>query len=316
MATASANMRQIEKWKTDSWESVEFYNQWFMEFAPIAFQTARKDTLKRVMSTLSLTKDFTELTSETILNTPQILSVLRMATAPPLAQERLAGLSYVSKSFLKSLENGKLPKANTTTQLMELLNRLLKPIKAMLDKDLFPWLSDKSITPQQRNRSGYILADCLTGALSDPIIRNEQEKRQLKAIRLYLEAKGYHFIKKTDDFTAMLPLTFSFHVNVPVKIGDSKIVNMPIDVVIKTNDSDNYPVLVECKSAGDFTNTNKRRKEEATKINQLRATYGNEIGLCLFLCGYFDTGFLGYEAAEGIDWVWEHRISDFDKLGI
>lgn len=25
----------------------------------------------------------------------------------------------------------------------------------------------------------------------------------------------------------------------------------------------------------------------------------------LFLCGYFDSGYLGYEAAEGIDWVWE-----------
>jgi len=25
---------------------------------------------------------------------------------------------------------------------------------------------------------------------------------------------------------------------------------------------------------------------------------------------------LSYEAAEGIDWVWEHRIDDLDKLGI
>ena len=34
------------------------------------------------------------------------------------------------------------------------------------------------------------------------------------------------------------------------------------------------PILIEAKSAGDFTNTNKRRKEEATKVHQLRATYG------------------------------------------
>jgi type II restriction enzyme len=34
------------------------------------------------------------------------------------------------------------------------------------------------------------------------------------------------------------------------------------------------PLLIEAKSAGDFTNVNKRRKEEATKMNQLRATYG------------------------------------------
>ena len=34
----------------------------------------------------------------------------------------------------------------------------------------------------------------------------------------------------------------------------------------------------------------------------------------LFLCGYFDSGYLGYEAAEGIDWVWEHRIDDLAKF--
>jgi len=26
--------------------------------------------------------------------------------------------------------------------------------------------------------------------------------------------------------------------------------------------------------------------------------------------GYFDSGYLGYEAEEGIDWVWEQRIDD------
>jgi hypothetical protein len=75
-------------------------------------------------------------------------------------------------------------------------------------------------------------------------------------------------------------------------------------------------LLIEAKSAGDFTNVNKRRKEEATKINQLKATYGDDVIFVLFLCGYFDAPYLGYEAAEGIDWIWEHRIEDIDQLGI
>ena len=76
------------------------------------------------------------------------------------------------------------------------------------------------------------------------------------------------------------------------------------------------PVLIEAKSAGDFTNVNKRRKEEATKIRQIRGTYGEKARFVLFLCGYFDSGYLGYEAAEGIDWIWEHRIEDVEKLGL
>lgn len=75
-------------------------------------------------------------------------------------------------------------------------------------------------------------------------------------------------------------------------------------------------MLIEAKSAGDFTNVNKRRKEEAVKVSQLRHTYGGRIVFILFLCGYFDSGYLGYEAAEGIDWVWEHRIDDLAGFGV
>jgi hypothetical protein len=84
----------------------------------------------------------------------------------------------------------------------------------------------------------------------------------------------------------------------------------------RTAKAGSTPVLIEAKSAGDFTNVNKRRKEEAVKIDQLRKTYGKSTRLNLFLCGYFDSGYLGYEAAEGIDWVWEHRIDDLAKLGL
>ena len=152
--------------------------------------------------------------------------------------------------------------------------------------------------------------------MSDPIIRNEQERRQLSAISAYLEAKGY--VKadgdRISDFRDMKAGTYAFHLNVTVENPHA---NMPVDVVIKRKDeSFRLPLLVECKSAGDFTNTNKRRKEEAQKITQLKTTYGEDIDFILFLCGYFDSGYLGYEAGERIDWVWEHRIDDFSKAGI
>jgi hypothetical protein len=60
----------------------------------------------------------------------------------------------------------------------------------------------------------------------------------------------------------------------------------------------------------------RRWQEEATKVHQLQAAYGSDVAYILFLCGYFGTDYLGYEAAEGIDWVWEHRIDDLEKLGL
>jgi len=82
-------------------------------------------------------------------------------------------------------------------------------------------------------------------------------------------------------------------------------VNIPVDVVVipKKAKPKDLPLLIEAKSAGDFTNTNKRRKEEATKVSQLRRRHAAGVRYILFLCGYFDSGYLGYEAAEGIDWV-------------
>jgi|SRR5579871_2913771 len=101
-------------------------------------------------------------------------------------------------------------------------------------------------------------------------------------------------------------------------VGKTLIVNIPIDVVIQPKKlrKDRLPILIEAKSAGDFTNTNKRRKEEATKIHQLQTTYGVSVAFVLFLCGYFGSDYLGYEAAEGIDRVWEHRIENVAKLGL
>lgn len=119
----------------------------------------------------------------------------------------------------------------------------------------------------------------------------------------------------------MEPGTFAFRLNVLVKASSTtevKTVRIPVDVVIqpKTAMAPHLPILIEAKSAGDFTNVNKRRKEEAMKATQLRATYGEGVKFVLFLCGYFDAAYLGYEAAEGIDWIWEHRIEDMDQLGI
>jgi hypothetical protein len=95
-------------------------------------------------------------------------------------------------------------------------------------------------------------------------------------------------------------------------------VNIPIDAVImpKSSKPGDLPLLIEAKSAGDFTNPNKRRKEEAVKIAQLKNNYGSNIQFILFLCGYFDSGYLSYEAAEGIDWLWEHRINDLELFNI
>ncbi len=155
----------------------------------------------------------------------------------------------------------------------------------------------------------------MCGAVADPIIRNAQEQRQLATIREWLEAHGYSYLPGGTGlkFNTIEPGNFTFRLNIPVNLqSGKKQVNIPVDTVIMPLNSSqsDLPLLIEAKSAGDFTNPNKRRKEEAAKVAQLKNSYGDNIRFILFLCGYFDSGYLAYEAAEGIDWVWEHRVDD------
>src|SRR5437667_2532424 len=136
----------------------------------------------------------------------------------------------------------------------------------------------------------------------------------------WLEERGYVQILNGVPFKLgeMKLGTFSFRRNVAITQEDGTKVNIPIDTIImpRSSNSGDFPLLIEAKSAGDFTNTNKRRKEEAAKFSQIKREFGHSARLVLFLCGYFDTGYLGYEAAEGIDWVWEHRIDDLTEFGV
>ena len=179
-------------------------------------------------------------------------------------------------------------------------------------------LSDRAGWDLERDRASTIVADRLCNAVANPIVKNAQEQRQLKMIGAWLEERGYRRMSPPSGLplNQMQPGTYTFRMIIPV--GKSHKVNIPVDVVIQPRHRrrTGLPILIEAKSAGDFTNTNKRRKEEATKIRQLQAAYGPTVRFILFLCGYFGTDYLGYEAAEGIDWVWEHRIDDLAKLGL
>ncbi len=314
----SINAGDPRSWKDDISKSVDLFNTWFMKFAPKAYRDTRVATTKEVADGLARTTDLRDLTPAMLRANPRVLPMLRMCTCPPLARDRLVGLAYVSKGLICSLEDGRLPSRMPAADLEKNLKCVAAIIVQMLDVDIFPWLRGKlRPTEEERYRAATIVADRLCGAVSDPIVRNAQEKRQLALIGSFLDARGYAKATHSagEPLTAMKPGTYNFRM---IVVAGRQKVNIPIDVVIQPRRlrPTKVPILIEAKSAGDFTNVNKRRKEEATKMSQLRETYGPSVEFVLFLCGYFDSGYLGYEAAEGIDWIWEHRISDFDKLGL
>ena len=318
------NLDKPHLWKQDIIQSVDLYNTWFMDFAPKAFRETRVSTAKNVEEALKETNYLNSISPAILQRHPEVLPILRMSTGPPIARDRLIGLAGVSKNLVQNMEDSENPRVSprmNCAQLITELQHISNIIIKMADPDIFTWLPKKR-NPDETEiiRSSTIIADRLCGAVADPIIRNAQEKRQLAAISELLQSKGYSLTENGRRFNEMTPGSFSFHTNIPVYVAgeQGEAVNIPVDVAIMPLSAQpgDMPVLLEAKSAGDFTNVNKRRKEEAVKMQQLRNTYGNSVSYSLFLCGYFDSGYLGYEAAEGIDWIWEHRIRDLEQLGI
>ena len=310
-------------WKRDIADSIDYYNRWFLAYAPKTFRETRLATTEQVVAALRKTNNLQEINPIVLQRYPSVIHMLRMSTAPPLARDRLIGLAGIVPNLINGMEKlNKIPPRMESAEILSQLTRVSEVIDKLVDKDIFVWLEDgRSPTVSEIQRAATVVADRLTGAIANPLIRNEQEKRQLDRVAKWLEARGYRNVSDTGSLNHvdMKPGTFAFRFNIPVQQPSStRTVNIPIDIIIKPliSNAATFPILVEAKSAGDFTNTNKRRKEEATKVHQLRNTYGNTITFILFLCGYFDSGYLGYEAAEGIDWVWEHRIDDFKEFNL
>ena len=319
----AVNRDKPDRWKQDIADSVDMYNDWFMRFAPEAYRTTRVQTTKDVEATLKATKNLKDVGVDLLKAKPSVLPSLRMSTCPPLAVDRLIGLAGVSGNLVKAMEKeNRLPPRMSRQELDSDLKKIGEIIEKMADPDVFVWLErGDDPSEQELYRAATIVADRLCGAIANPIIRNAQEQRQLTAIGEWLTVLGYENLPAGEGakYDELEPGTYSFRLNVPAEQeGTARTVDIPVDVVVmpKAAKADELPLLIEAKSAGDFTNVNKRRKEEATKMNQLRRTYGHDVRYILFLCGYFDSGYLGYEAAEGIDWVWEHRIDDLAEFGL
>ncbi|MCP4168096.1 MAG: XamI family restriction endonuclease [Chloroflexi bacterium] len=310
-------------WKADVERSIDFYNDWFLRFAPLAFRAQRAETTVQVADALEMTNFLRNISPENLQTNPGVLPTLRMICAPPIARDRLVGLAHLNKNLVLSMEGKpgippRMPPRMPKAEQIEQVQRISDTIVELADRDLFPWLEDtEEPTEEQITRAAMMVADRLCGAAADPIIRNAQEQRQLATIEAWLSNRGYMSVLpgSVDDILHLLPGSFAFRMN--VHGGDGKdVVNVPVDCVIQpqTAKLGDVPLLIEAKSAGDATNTNKRRKEEAQKYRQLASRFGESVRYLLFLCGYFEPGYLGYEASEGIDWIWEHRLSDLDLL--
>ncbi len=205
------NLDKPHLWKKDIAKSVDMFNEWFMSFAPKTFRETRVKTSLHVKIALKITDNFSRIDPSILRNHPDILPVLRMGTCPPLAVDRLIGLSGVARNIVTRMEKQKKLPARLDTGLIDVeLGRLGNVIRRMADPDIFTWLN-RAVSPTETevDRAATIISDRLCGAVANPIIRNAQEERQLSAIKNWLEIRRYREIQleERNSISSMPPGT-------------------------------------------------------------------------------------------------------------
>ncbi len=213
------NANQPQRWKSDIAASVDMYNRWFMKSAPAAFRKSRQEATQAVVKAVLDTNDLADFGADALKRAPGVLPILRMATCPPLARDRLVGLAGVNKSLVKTMEEGQIPLRMPPEILEESLGRMVGVITKLLDHDILPWLEKgRRPTAEERHRASTIVADRRCGALPDPIIRNAQERRQLELIEKFLRKRSYKKQQHPSGkpLEEMKPGTFCFRLNVAV----------------------------------------------------------------------------------------------------
>jgi hypothetical protein len=231
------NANKPNRWKKDIAASVDCFNQWFMTFAPATYRTARNQTVDRVREAFKWTEDLRSVSTDVLRDHPAILQTLRMATAPPIARDRLIGLAQVNPGVVDTMEKkSRVPPRMASAELAVQLARIGAVLRALADADLFPWLENKRApTSDERTRAATVVADRLTGALADPIIRNAQEQRQLDAAGAFLRSRGYAQLEAgaRAAFTDIPSGKYALRLNVPVRNERGKRVNIPVDLVVR-----------------------------------------------------------------------------------
>lgn len=301
-------LKSPPEWQPDIDRSVAEYDEWYLAESPGMFADARGRAVVEVEEAMQATDDFRALDADTLTARPGALFVARMCVSPPMARDRFVGFSGANKSLVTAMErDGAIP-ANVRRLRMQ-LEVMCDFLRPLLDSGLFCWLEDdRTPTVAERDKALLVIGERLASAFYLPALRTAQEARQKELLRAYLEAEGFE--ESLGRPFEMAPGAFGFGRNVRVVREDGEPQNLPVDCVVSPLDAELPLACVELKSAGDFTNVNKRRKEESDKHDALKRAHGDNAVFLLQLFGYFGHSYLGFEAAAGIDWAWDHRLSD------
>lgn len=152
------NLDKPHLWKLDVAASVDMYNAWFMDFAPVAFRQTRVKVTVSVEEALQATRYLRDIEPATLRRHPEILPTLRMSTCPPIAVDRLIGLAGVSKSLVQCMEaDHRLPPRMSVAEADAQLAKIAAILRAGLRRSISPLMPSSCRAPAPQDHCRFSL---------------------------------------------------------------------------------------------------------------------------------------------------------------
>lgn len=307
------NAKSSHKWEDDRSLAKEEIINW------LAITASTKNSRSIIESEIS--QRLNKLASlnsieKSILLDQKILTGLRSLTRRDIGTSQIATFLGVGTSMYEAIERG-------DKSVESILSDVVSLLEKELDESLATWILEKrNPSKDELSRSVIVAADRILRRSTSTELRYKHEPRQLDKLKTFLRSRNFVEVSSTgiaDPRNDMEPGTYAFRVNIDGTTIDGVTLKQNVDTLIMPISKSNnvLPIFLEAKSMTDEVNPNKRQKEEAQKVDNVRRRWqkpGERLNFLLLLGGTVPRRYLEVEAGSGLDWIWEHRIEDLDDL--
>jgi len=261
----------------------------------------------------SLTKDFAEITPQSILSDSRIIKTLRYAIAPSISQMKFG--QFFGINSIGKYENDKV---NTNTvkyrDLTKIAGKIAKFAEDNLDKSRFIWREeidpalDLALAKSYAKKWTCSIAADQNAQTKYRNWRKDQQEMSIanKLIELGYTKSSYSGVvtKKTDinigEFTQELKVK-----------GRT---TQKADVIVRSKKSKKI-VLIEAKAVGVEIDSTKRIKECCDKANDWASSLDLDDPVTVsVIAGFFTENGINNLKASNVTVVWEHRLTDLESI--
>lgn len=259
------------------------------------------------------TNQFFDISAESILRDSRIIKVLRYAIAPSISQMKFGqffGMNSIDKFERDRVTIG----TKKYCDLQHIASEMASFIGKNLDRKRFAWLDSPDMDcidlahSYAKNWTCSIAAD----QNAQTKYRNWRKDQQEHAIASQLVAMGYTKSSYKGVINAYTDINIGEYTQ-ELRVRGRTL--QKADLIARSKRKTKRLVLIEAKAVGVELDSTKRIKECCDKSSDWRSSAAlNEPKVAVVIAGFFNPKGIQNLRASEIEVVWEHRLSDLERL--